>query len=142
MDVIEGGIRPEELTRLALIRTSGSDATGYVEFWDNEGTVLPNSDNSTAVAVTISSTARSLAQFVFNAGVNTATTKPGIPDGAAGGCLRISAGSVAWNLGGNLVGGVSSGTGLITNGAPTANSPRQTYSVGDVIFFGKYRAGR
>ncbi len=141
-NVIEGGLNPEYPARVAMIRAGGADATGYVECWDKNGTTLKNSNNSSAVLVTVSSTARSLAQFMYNAGVNTTTTVPGLPDGAVGGVFRLVSNSVALNFSGSLAGATSSGTGLDTTlAAPTANSPRQASVAGTLIYFGQYRSG-
>lgn len=142
-NVIEGGLNPEYPARVAMIRVGGTDATGYVEFWDKNGTIVPHSDAAGVALITISSTARSMAQFLYNASKNTSMTVPGIPDGAVGGVFRLVSGAVAVNLSGSLAGATSGGTGLDTTlAAPTANSPRQTSVSGTLIYFGQYRSGQ
>jgi hypothetical protein len=143
-NVIEGGVNPEYPTRGAMIRVGGSDATGYVECWDKNGTTLKHSDNAAEALITISSTARSVAQFIYTngngTGLNTTTPYPGLPAGTVGWCFRLVSGAVAMNCAGDTIGGSSGGTGIDSaSAAPTANSPRQASVAGTLIYSGQYR---
>jgi hypothetical protein len=143
-NVIEGGVNPEYPTRGAMIRVGGSDATGYVECWDKNGTTLKHSDNAAEALITISSTARSVAQFIYTngngTGLNTTTPYPGLPAGTVGWCFRLVSGAVAINNAGDTTGGSSGGTGIDSaSAAPTANSPRQASVAGTLIYSGQYR---
>lgn len=137
---------PRGLSTLAMIRTGSSDATVTVEFWDGNGNEAPSVDSSGIehdyITLTVSSTAKSLAQFIAAAGYNTATN--GVPKAAVGCsviCTASSLSSVAYNYSGTADGSVGAGNGIQgTSGrAPSATSPN-VLAIGSSLVMGMARS--
>lgn len=129
-------IHPEQPYQLCLIRVGGSDATVIVELWDAAYKTLNISSGSAASSrtLTIGSTAKTLSGFLGDY-----TGK--LPADAVGGCLRVTAGSIAINLAG-VAGGSFGGTitsTIATDLAPTSAGP-QILETADMLYFGSYNS--
>jgi hypothetical protein len=121
----------------------GGSAVVAVECWDAEGQTLgflQGGLTKSVVLVTIGTTAKSLAQFNYDAGVNNVDPDDlGFPANAVGGKYTVQSGVVAWNDAGEWENiNVSTNYGIDPKrGAPTANSGPQ--SIGQQVFmFGNY----
>lgn len=118
----------------AMVRATGVNATVHIQFYDREGRSL---NATTAPADTasfdVSSTAKSLAAFMFDEGLNEDEDIPGIPNGAVYFAITVSGAPVAFNWSGD-------GTNTETNGLdperPVPASSSRTLPIGGPWIFG------
>jgi hypothetical protein len=109
------------LNKFAAIRTGGADATVYIEFFDVQGNMVPVGATVGPTAMTVTSTAKTLAELVTN--LPPVSNKIGQAYYAK--CRVASGGGIACNYGAGDA-----------KTMPTTNTPMQ-FEIGDQFEIGK-----
>lgn len=131
----------ETLASLVFLRRT-SDASIRVSFVDDAGySVDATGSNQDTATLSISSTAKSLPQFMVAAGFcsGAAFTIPGLPNRAVEAIIEVVSGDLVWNFSGTPDGSAGGGNGIqSTRPSPSTSSPFRAVA-GQIISFGRSR---